>query len=47
MMSLLSPADEWRSDPALVARIREIGGGWRDDPMPGPSRAELLALLDA
>ena len=46
-LALLSAPDQELGDPAIVARIREIGSGWRDDPIPGPSRAELLALLDA
>jgi len=46
-MALLSAPDQELADPAIVARIREVGSGWRDDPIPGPSRAELLALLDA
>jgi hypothetical protein len=46
-MALLSNPDQELADPAVVARIREVGSGWRDDPIPGPSRVELLALLDA
>jgi hypothetical protein len=33
------------SDPALVARIVELGGGWRDAPELGPSREALLATI--
>ena len=46
-MALLSQPDQELADPAIIARIRDVGGAWRDDPIPGPSRAELLALLDA
>lgn len=30
---------------SLFARVLEHGAGWRDEPAPGPSRAELLALI--
>ena len=41
---VLDPLDPVLSDPAMVARIRELGSGWRDDPLVGPDRKALLAI---
>jgi 2-polyprenyl-6-methoxyphenol hydroxylase-like FAD-dependent oxidoreductase len=42
---VLEPLDATFADPAMVARIRELGSGWRDEPLPGPDRDALLALV--
>jgi hypothetical protein len=34
------------TDPAVAGRIMALGAGAPQYPLPGPSRAELLALLD-
>ena len=41
---VLEPLDAALSDPTTVARIRELGSGWRDDPLVGPDREALLAI---
>jgi 2-polyprenyl-6-methoxyphenol hydroxylase-like FAD-dependent oxidoreductase len=41
---VLEPLDATFADPTTVARIRELGSGWRDEPLPGPDREALLAL---
>jgi hypothetical protein len=41
---VLEPLDAALCDPATVARIRELGSGWRDDPLVGPDREALLAI---
>jgi 2-polyprenyl-6-methoxyphenol hydroxylase-like FAD-dependent oxidoreductase len=44
---VLEPLDATFADPASVARIRELGSGWRDEPIPGPDRDALLTLATA
>ncbi len=31
--------------PGVGPRAKALGGGWRDEPLPGPSRDELIALV--
>ena len=31
--------------PGVFERVIELGSGWRDEQLPGPSRDELLALV--
>jgi 2-polyprenyl-6-methoxyphenol hydroxylase-like FAD-dependent oxidoreductase len=38
--------DDALADPAVVARIRELGSDWRNDPFAAPSREELVALAN-
>jgi 2-polyprenyl-6-methoxyphenol hydroxylase-like FAD-dependent oxidoreductase len=33
------------AEPGIVDRIIELGKDWRDEPLPGPNRDELVALL--
>ena len=47
IFSLTSPADEVVSDPVVFDKILTIGAGWRDAPVLGPSRAELLSIVAA
>ncbi|MFX0574452.1 FAD-dependent oxidoreductase [Nocardia nepalensis] len=45
--SLIRTPDEALAIPGLVERIVELGGGAARYPEPGPSRAELLAVIGA
>lgn len=38
--------DDALEDPAIVAKVRDLGSGWRDEPVPAPSRDELVALAN-
>jgi 2-polyprenyl-6-methoxyphenol hydroxylase-like FAD-dependent oxidoreductase len=44
--SLLATPSQVFTDPAVAGRIMALGAGAPQYPLPGPSRAELLALLD-
>ncbi len=35
------------AQPGIADRVRELGGGWRDERLPGPSRDELVAAVNA
>ena len=37
--------DEVFARPGVFERVIEVGGGWRDEALPGLSRAELLAVV--
>jgi hypothetical protein len=39
--------DEVLARPGVFERVIELGGGWRDEGLPGLSRAELLAVVGA
>jgi len=39
--------EEVLARPGVYERIVELGGGWRDERLPGPGRAELLAIVAA
>jgi 2-polyprenyl-6-methoxyphenol hydroxylase-like FAD-dependent oxidoreductase len=41
---VVEPIDAALADPAVVERINELGSNWRDEPIPAPSREELVAL---
>ncbi len=41
---VLDPLDDLLSDPTKVAHVRELGANWREEPTPGPTRDELIAL---
>ncbi|CAN5628902.1 FAD-dependent oxidoreductase [soil metagenome] len=41
---LLATADEVLAGPGIVDKIIAVGAGWRDEPLPGPDRAELVGL---
>jgi 2-polyprenyl-6-methoxyphenol hydroxylase-like FAD-dependent oxidoreductase len=43
-MVLSRPADVL-AGPGLVDKVKVLGGGWRDEPVPAPSRAELLSIV--
>ena len=42
---VLDPLDTALADAGTAERILELGGAWRDEPGPGPSRDELVALV--
>lgn len=42
---LLSRANDVTARPGLLDKITALGGGWRDEPIPAPSRAELLSIV--
>jgi hypothetical protein len=44
LVGVLSLPEEIFARPGLLERIIELGSGWRDEQIPGPSREELLAL---
>lgn len=45
LASLLAPADEIFARPGFMDKVVSLGGGWRDAPVLGPSREELLATV--
>jgi 2-polyprenyl-6-methoxyphenol hydroxylase-like FAD-dependent oxidoreductase len=44
MAMVLRTADDIFADPAMAARVRAAGAGWREAGILGPSRAELVAM---
>jgi len=42
---VLSRAAEVVARPGLLDKVIALGGGWRDEPVPAPSRAELLSIV--
>ncbi|HEX7166248.1 MAG TPA: FAD-dependent oxidoreductase [Acidimicrobiales bacterium] len=40
-------AEEMLAQPGLLDKVIELGSGWRDAPAMGPSRQELVALVNA
>jgi 2-polyprenyl-6-methoxyphenol hydroxylase-like FAD-dependent oxidoreductase len=47
IFGLLRPIDEVLADPGLLDKAMAVGGGWRDAPLFGPSRNELLSIVAA
>jgi hypothetical protein len=45
IVSVLELPEQVFAEPGVVDRVMELGGGWRDEPLPGPTREELLALV--
>jgi 2-polyprenyl-6-methoxyphenol hydroxylase-like FAD-dependent oxidoreductase len=45
IVSVLELPEQVFAEPGVVDRVMELGGGWRDEALPGPSRDELLALV--
>ena len=41
---VLSRAADVAGRPDLLDKVIALGGGWRDEPVPAPSRAELLSI---
>ena len=44
MAMVLRTADDIFAEPAMAARVRAAGAGWREAGILGPSRAELVAM---
>jgi flavin-dependent dehydrogenase len=42
---LLSRATDVAARPGLLDKVIALGAGWRDEPIPAPSRAELLSIV--
>ena len=47
IVGALTLPEEIMARPGMFERIIELGGGWRDEQLPGPSREELLATVGA
>jgi 2-polyprenyl-6-methoxyphenol hydroxylase-like FAD-dependent oxidoreductase len=45
LAGVLALPEEILSRPGVLERAVELGGGWRDEALPGPSRDELVALV--
>jgi 2-polyprenyl-6-methoxyphenol hydroxylase-like FAD-dependent oxidoreductase len=45
IVNALTLPDELFARPGLFERVIELGNGWRDEQLPGPSREELVALV--
>lgn len=45
LVSLLAPAEEIFARPGVLDKVVSLGGGWRDAPVFGPPRDELLATV--
>jgi len=41
----LSRAADVAARPGMSDKVTALGGGWRDEPIPAPSRAELLSIV--
>ncbi len=44
LAGVLALPEEVFGRPGVFERAVELGSGWRDEPLPGPSRDELVAL---
>jgi flavin-dependent dehydrogenase len=42
---VLSRAADVMSRPGLLDKVTALGAGWREEPIPAPSRAELLSIV--
>ena len=42
---VLSRAADVTARPGLLGKVIALGAGWRDEPVPAPSRAELLSII--
>jgi hypothetical protein len=47
IFGLLSPAGEVLAQPGLLDKVSAVGSAWREAPLFGPSRAELLSIVAA
>jgi len=45
IVSLLELPEQALAEPGVVERAIELGSDWRNEPLPGPDREELVALL--
>ncbi len=42
---MLNRAAEVAARPGLLDKVIALGAGWRDEPIPAPSRGELLSIV--
>jgi hypothetical protein len=42
---VLGRAADVMARPGLLDKVTALGAGWRDEPVPAPSRAELLSIV--
>jgi hypothetical protein len=42
---VLSREADVTARPGLLDKITALGAGWRNEPVPAPSRAELLSIV--
>ena len=47
LMSLTSSADEVLAEPGFAEKVMAVGGDWRNEPVFGPTRDELVKLAGA
>ena len=47
IVGVLATPDEVFGRPGIMEKVIELGQGWRDEPVFGPTRPELLSLLSA
>jgi hypothetical protein len=40
------PLDEALAAPGVSERVMELGGDWRDEPVPAPPREDLVAIAN-
>jgi len=45
IFGLLQSAEEVFADTALLDKVLDIGAGWRDEPLLGPNRSELMSIV--
>ena len=45
VVMVLSREADVLSRPGMLEKVNELGGGWRDEPIPAPTRDELLATV--
>jgi hypothetical protein len=45
--AVIATPDEVFARPGVVERVIELGRNWREEPLPGLSREELLAVVGA
>jgi flavin-dependent dehydrogenase len=44
---VLDTPGELMAEPGLADRVKRVGSDWRDHPLPGPGRKQLLQLLSS
>jgi hypothetical protein len=42
---LLNRVADVAARPGLLDKVTALGAGWRDEPVPAPSRGELLSIV--
>jgi hypothetical protein len=47
MINAIRTPDEVLTQPGILAKADAAGSGWRDRPLPGPTRSDLVAMAGA